>query len=328
MRVLVTGSTGFIGSHLCRALVKAGHRVRAFHRPGSPLSLLSGIEVEHAPGDLTSPETIQAAMENIEVVFHAGAFLGGQGQPGQIYATTVEGTRSVLQAARQAGVKKVIHTSSVAALGVPDNINDLALLDEHHTWNYPPDYWPYGYAKYLAELEVQKAVALGMHAVILNPTTVFGPGDLYRQGSSLVVQVANRQLPFMTTGGMNVVHIDDVIAGHLAALERGANGQRYILGGQNITHVALVSRIAEITGQAAPALVLPPGLIRRLVQPIRLLRPFVHLPVDASMLRLAGYYFYYDLRKAREKLGLGPPKALDISLQEAWEWFRGAGAVV
>ena len=118
-------------------------------------------------------------MQGIEVVFHAAAWMGGHDQPGRQYAVTVEGTRNMLQAARKAGVRRVVHTSSVAALGVPDAArqpNEAQLMNENHTWNYRPDYYPYGYAKYLAELEVQKAVAQGLDVVIVNPTLVFGAG--------------------------------------------------------------------------------------------------------------------------------------------------------
>src|SRR5512142_1632231 len=124
MNVLVTGSTGFLGAQLCRELLAQGHLVRAFHRASSPMRLLEGLEVEHALGDLTQPETIQAAMEGIEAVFHTAAWMGGHDQPGRQYAVTVEGTRNVMQAARKAGVKRVIHTSSAAALGVPRDLHN------------------------------------------------------------------------------------------------------------------------------------------------------------------------------------------------------------
>src|SRR5271169_5018758 len=167
MHILVTGSTGFIGASLCRTLVGKGHQVRAFHRSTSTLRLLDDLPVEHALGDLTQPDTLAPAMEGIEVVFHVAALLGsGQDEEGRMYTVTVEGTRSVLKTARQAGVRRVIHTSSAAALGIPELISPAAgsigkavFMNESHTWNLRPDFWPYGYSKYLAELEVQKALA-------------------------------------------------------------------------------------------------------------------------------------------------------------------------
>lgn len=323
MNVLVTGSTGFLGGQLCRALCAQGHAVRAFHRPTSLTRMLDGLPLEHALGDLTQPESVAAAMQGVEAVFHVAALLGGQESSGRMYAVTVEGTRSILQAAQRAGVRRVVYTSSVAALGVPDFADPGSLpIDENHSWNYRSDRWPYGYAKHLAEGEVQKAVAQGLDAVIVNPTVVFGAGDVYRQSSSIIMQVARRRLPALTEGGLNVVHIQDVVAGHLAALERGVTGERYILGGENMTHVSLVRKIAKITGGAAPLLVLPPALARALVLPMRLAQTFVSLPVAYRSLYLAGYRFYYNTQKALVELGLDQPLPADQAIEDAYAWFK------
>ena len=327
MNVLVTGSTGFVGGQLCRALVERGHSVRAFHRATSNLRLLADLPVEHAIGDLTQPETIQAAMQGIEAVFHVAAQLGGN-EPGRMYTVTVEGTRAVLDAAKEAGVRRVVHTSSVAALGVPEDVPGQRLpgkapfLNEAHTWNYRPDYWPYGYAKYLAELEVQKAVTSGMDVVIVNPTVVFGAGDVYRQDSSIVMQVARHKVGVLAEGGLNAVHVADVVAGQLAALEHGVTGERYILGGQNLTHQELIGKIAAIVGAPVPRVVLPGGLLRAAARPLGLFQQYLDLPVSTSELHLAGYHFYYDNRKAQVELGLQPPRPIEEALREAYEWFK------
>jgi dihydroflavonol-4-reductase len=324
LNVLVTGSTGFIGSQLCRALVERGHTVRAFHRATSNLRMIADLPLEHAVGDLTRPETIQPALQGIEVVFHTAAQLGGD-EPGRMYTVTVEGTRTVLQAALEAGVRRVVHTSSVAALGVPEEVSGSALsrpIDEAHTWNFRPDYWPYGYAKYLAELEVQKAVTSGLDVVIVNPTVVFGAGDNYRQDSSIVMQAARHKVNFLVVGGLNAVHIADVVEGHLAALASGRCGERYILGGVNLTHQELIRKIAAIVGVPVPILVLPGGLLRAAARPMRLLQPFLELPVSASDLHLAGYHFYFDTRKAQVELGLQPPRPIEDALLEAYSWFK------
>ncbi len=330
MNVLVTGSTGFIGAALCRALVVHGHTVRAFHRATSNLRLLNDLPVEHAIGDLTQPETIRAAMQGIEVVFHTAAQLGGAGgnTAGRMYTVTVEGTRSVLRYAQEAGVQRVVHTSSVAALGVPEKSPEPdvpalpSLLDEGHTWNYPPEAWHYGYTKYLAELEVQRAVAGGLDAVIVNPSVVFGAGDIYRRDSSVIMTIARRKLGVLVEGGLNAVHIQDVVQGHLAALECGRCGERYILAGENLSIVELIRKIAAAVGAPAPGLVLPAGLVRRIVPVIRLLQPFLDLPVSANDLRLAGNYFYYDTRKAQVELGLPPSRPLEDAIREAYDWFK------
>jgi dihydroflavonol-4-reductase len=320
MRVLVTGSTGFVGGALCRALLAQGHQVRAFHRPGSALRLLEGLPVEHALGDLTQPETLLPAMQGIEVVFHAAAQLGGKGPLAQFLAVTAQGTRALLQAAQAAGVRRVVHTSSVAALGVPEvgPVKGVGLLDELHTWNYPPERWRYGYAKYQAELEVQRAVAMGMDVVIVNPSIVFGPGDIYRAQSSLVVVQARHPIPVSLPGGSNVVHLDDVVAGHLAALERGRTGERYILGGENLSHTALLRLAADVTGTRAARVVLPVWTAKLLAH----LQPVLHLPIGADELGLAGYQFYYDTGKARRELGLAAPVPARRALQDAYDWFK------
>jgi dihydroflavonol-4-reductase len=331
VKILVTGSTGFIGSHLTRRLVEMGHDVRAFHRATSAPRMLENLPVEHALGDLTQPDSIRSAMRDVEIVFHAAAMLGGRDDPGRMYAVTVEGTRAILQAARAANVQRLVYTSSVAALGVPDLAHSPELhpplINENHTWNYRPQAWPHGYARYLAELEVQRAVAGGLDAVMVNPSLVFGAGDVYRQNSSLVVKIARQRLSLITEGGVNIVHIDDVVGGHLAALERGQCGERYILGGENMTLRALVKMIAEVAGKPPPRVMVPASLVRLLPLPARMLAPFLTMPIDANILRLAGRHFYYDLRKSFSKLGQAPPRPAIQAVTDAYQWFRDVGAV-
>jgi dihydroflavonol-4-reductase len=328
---LVTGSTGFIGSRLCRALLDKGFQVRAFHRSTSQLQLLEGLAVEHANGDLTRPETLADALQGVDVLFHTAAMLAAAEKPGQMYTINVEGTRSLLKAALQAGVQRVVHTSSVAALGIPElwiaENAEPALINENHTWKGSVDIWPYGYSKYAAELEVQKIVASGLDVVIVNPSLVYGPGDMYKQTSSLVVQMAQRRVPVLLEGGINVVHVDDVVTGQLAALEHGRRGERYILGGDNLLVADLIRLSAEVVGCAAPDMVAPAGLLRALARPIGLLQPFITAAIPLSMLRLAGYHFYYDNHKAQDHLGWLPSFTARQALMEAYEWFKQQGAI-
>jgi dihydroflavonol-4-reductase len=331
MTILVTGSTGFIGAALCRALAAQGHSLRAFHRANSNVRLLTGLAFEHAVGDITRPETLIEAMQGIDIVFHTAALMGaGRSNPGRYYTTTVEGTKAVLEAALEAGVKRFVHTSSVAALGIPPpspgRWGQPALMDERRTWNYRADYWPYGYAKYLAEMEVQKAVAKGLDAVIVNPTIVLGAGDIYRQTHSIVMQVARRRVPVVAEGGLNVVHIADVVAGHLAALEHGHKGERYILGAENLTIFEFARRIAAVTGVPHPAIELPAWLVRRLATPLGWAESLLTLPVSTDHLHLAGYAFYYQNRKSRLELGLEYRHTTDQAIADAYAWFTGQGS--
>jgi dihydroflavonol-4-reductase len=326
MDILVTGSTGFVGSAICRALAAQGHRARAFHRATSSLRGLEGLAVEHFVGDLNQPESLAPAMQGAEAVFHVAAVLGGS-DPRRLEAVTVRGTRAVLQAARAAGVRRVVHTSSVAALGIPETgphagqSSPFALLDEHHTWNDKPAGWPYGYAKYLAELEVQAAVAEGLEVVIVNPGFILGAGDIYRTSGSLIAEVARGRIPVTVPGGLNVVHIDDVVDGHLAALERGCPGERYILGGQNMTHTHLLELAAEAAGVRAPTFEIPAGLVHLLQAPMRLAQPFIKAPISPEQLALAGLYFYYDTRKSHDQLGLPTPRPIEDAVREAYTWL-------
>jgi len=274
---------------------------------------------------------VNRAVEGMDAVFHCAAYFSLREDPGAMYSLVVEGTRSLLQAARRAGVKRLVYTSSAAALGVPEEASGSAsqvpvLLDESHTWNYRPQDWYYGYTRYMAELEVQQAVALGLQAVIVNPTLVIGAGDIYRRSVSLVVQVARRRIPGVVLGGINAVHLQDVVDGHLAALERGQNGQRYILGGENLTYMELVGMAAETAGVNPPELVYPTWLARRLSRSLHLLQPFLHLPIKGRMLKLAGHHFYYNTRKA-QTLGLAAPRPVRQALQEAYNWFKETGAI-
>ena len=330
MKILVTGSTGFIGSHLCRALVNAGEHVRAFHRPSSSLEGLAGLAVERAIGDITQPDTLDAAMQGIEVVYHCAAMLGRPENPQLMYRATVEGTRNVLQAALQAGVPRLVHTSSVAALGVPLETQRVANpmpINEHHTWNFRPSRWRYGHAKYLAELEVQYAVAQGLDATIVNPSVVVGAGDLNRVSGEVIINLAHGRIPAAVSGGANIIHIDDVVRGHLAAMKLGKSGERYILGGENLTHLRFLRTIAQIAGVKAPQINLPARLVRSLALPVSFAENWLSLPASGELLNKAGYFFYYDTRKAQQELGFSPTHSIRRAVADAYAWYLGQGVL-
>ena len=196
------------------------------------------------------------------------------------------------------------------------------LLNENHAWNFPPGAWPYGYAKYQAELEVQSAVAGGLDVVIVNPAVVIGAGDIHQVSGNLILQIARGRLPVTIEGGLNVVHVQDVVAGHLAACERGKTGERYILGGENLPHTEFLHRIAQIAGARPPWISLPGRLVRALAGPVRLADRFLRLPVSGQAVRRAGYYFYFDNQKARRELGLPKPLPVDRAITEALQWYR------
>lgn len=325
MKALVTGATGFIGGALCRELCARGWQVRALKRENSLTTLLDALPLEQVTGDLTQPDTIRAAIEGMDVVFHAAALLRGRGDLAVALPVTVEGTHTVAEAARQAGVKRLVHVSSVAALGTPAELpvgTPQMLMDETHTWNGDPQQWAYSYAKYRAEMEIQRAVAQGLDAVIVNPTIVIGAGDIYRQSSSIIQRVARRKLHISVDGGFNLIHIGDVVDGILAAFEKGETGERYILGNLNATITSYLKSIANVTGGDPPGIVLPGGLVRSGIGVYRLASRFFDLPVEPEMLHQAGKYFYVTNEKAARKLGWEPRRTIESAIREAYEWFQ------
>ena len=194
-------------------------------------------------------------------------------------------------------------------------------MNENSTWNLRSDYWAYGYGKYLAELEVQKAVAKGVDVVITNPSYVVGPGDIYRKKNSPFVQISIGKVPFIPTGGVNVVHIDDVVRGHLAAMEYGKRGERYILGNENLTFQTLIKKISAVSQSANPKSRISGKIIRPLVNPLRLIKKMINLPIPIEMLRFAGYGFYVDNQKSIKELNLKYEHSSEDAFRDAFSWF-------
>jgi dihydroflavonol-4-reductase len=329
--VLVTGSTGFLGSNLCRGLIDAGFHVRAFHRQTSSLKLIEGLGLESAVGDLTRLETLVDAMQGVDAVFHTASKVDyWRGEDG-MYQSTVGGTRNVLEAALETGVKRVVYTSSVAALGVPDvkvpGNHPPLFMNETHVWNYRPEWFRYGHAKHLAEMEVQSAVARGLDAVIVNPSMVLGPGDVNRISGEIVIQVARGIVFLGIPGGMNGIHVRDAVRGHLLALERGRCGERYILGAENKTFLEFIQLTAEVVGRKPPKHVIPSWVLRPMASPLDFLCRFVPMPFNGDLLRFSNQPMFYDTRKAQEELGLKDLLPIRTAIQDAYKWYKAQGMV-
>ena len=259
MRVLVTGATGFIGSHIARSLVASGATVRLLRRSDSPTALIDGLGAELIVGDVLQPTTLPAACRGMEAVIHCAAQMGGGGPPAARLESHILGTRNLLGAATQAGVSRFVYTSSVAALGVPDHApsdtpDGARPRDETDEWTGDPRRWPYGYAKLRAEQLVCQAAAEGLGAVIVNPALVIGAGDRRHGSNVLVWNILHGRVPPLVPGGLNVVDVTDVAEGHLAALERGRAGERYLLCGENRTLTDLILTTARLLGRRAPPL--------------------------------------------------------------------------
>ena len=321
---LVTGATGFVGSNLVAALADRGWRVRVLLRPTSSRAALEGLAYEEFLGDVLDAESVARAMAGVEWVFHVAAVAHyWRTSAAHMYRVNVEGTRIVMAAALRAGVARVVHCSSCAALGVPERGRPA---DESHAFNIPPERFHYGHSKLLAEEEVQHAVAAGLPAVIVNPCVIIGPRDVNFISGSLIKEALRGLLRVLPPGGMSIVHVDDVIAGHLAAAERGVPGERYILSGENLTHWE-VGRIVCRTVGVRPPLAIIPGIVLPAAAACasafeRLAGP--RLPINSDQLRLSRENMYYDGTKARQAFGLNP-KPASVAIEDAYRWYREHG---
>jgi dihydroflavonol-4-reductase len=264
-QVLVTGGTGFVGSRLTQELVRRGQRVKVLARPGSSRRALQGIDparLEIVEGDVTIGHTVYRALSGCHALFHVAAeFKMWDRRPSKILDAAIVGTRETLLAAKARGIEKVVVTSSTAAIGAT---RDPIEIDESFTFNRE-DSAPYIAAKRRGEEVALEMAEQGLPVVVVNPATIIGPGDYKPTPSAdLLLTFLRWNMPFgfpCPPGGFSVVDIDDVVAGHIAAMDRGRVGQRYILGGTNTTNEDLFTTLAEITGLRGPGWKVPPGLV-------------------------------------------------------------------
>lgn len=326
MKALVTGATGFIGSNVVRALVEKDYQVRALVRPNSGRRNLEGLEIESVEGDVRDRDSLRRAVEGCGLVFHVAALYSFWVRPRRlIYEVNVEGTRNVLQIAREKGVERVVHTSSVAALGLRE---DGRPADEETPVNFENIIGDYKKSKYLAE-QVALEFAKEMPVVIVNPSFPVGPHDIKPTPTGqVIVDFLNRRMPAYMETGMNVVAVEDVALGHLLAAEKGRVGERYILGGENLTMRQLLALLAEITGLPAPRVRLPYYPILGLSY---LNAAFCSLSgttprMTPETIRLSRHYMFFDPSKAVKELGL-PQTPAKEALRRAVEWFRANGYV-
>lgn len=322
--VLVTGATGFVGSRLCRALAAEGCRVRALRRPTSNLSALEGLRLELITGDILDPESLARAVRGVDLVFHVAAESAYWRRPDDVLRSAVAGTRYMLEAALQEGVTKVVLTSSVAAMGVPLHGE---LLTEGHTFRLPQAFFPYGYAKYQSELTALRLSEGRLHLVIVNPSIVLGPGDLYQISGSLITETARGRAFVYNDGGANYIHVDDVAAGHIAAAAHGRPGERYILGGENLTHRQALRSIAQMVGVRPPWLHLPDALVPAAGALLDVAGRFVRLPMNGAQMRISRQRLFCDTAKAQAELGFTSTRTFRQAAQEAYDWYRSAGMI-
>jgi len=324
LKALVTGGTGFVGSHIVRALNEAGHTARVLHRKSSRLDVLEGLTYESVIGDILDESALRQACAGCDWVFHVAAVADyWRADKTRMYEANVEGTRRVLAAARDTGVRRVIFTSSAAAVGLRA---DGQPSDETEPFNMPPERFPYAHSKFLAEQAVQEVVRGGQDVVITNPVIVMGPGDLNMISGTYITQVKRfGPLVPVTSGGIAVIDVRDVVRMHLAAAERGRTGERYILSAANYPHREWLGMIADVVGVRRPFIPTPSFLLPIGAALIDLARKLgINTPIDSNQARLGGRNIYFNPAKAWTELGQ-PQIDMRQSLQDTYDWYREHG---
>jgi dihydroflavonol-4-reductase len=315
--ILVTGASGFIGWHVARMLAEAGHRVRALVRPGSQVR---EIEVEAVTGDLRDPESLQRAASGCGLVFHVAAdYRLWAAHPQELYDSNVGGTRNLLEAAKKAGVERVVYTSTVGCIGVPQD----GLGDEASPVSIEDMSGAYKRSKFQAEQAALEFAGNGLPVVIVNPTAPVGDHDVKPTPTGkIVLDFLKGDMPAFIDTGLNLVDVRDAAKGHLLAAERGKPGERYILGCENLTLAEILRRLAQLSGRKAPSMRLPygvayaAGLASTAWANVTGSEPRV--PLDA--VRMARKKMFVSHEKAKRDLGF-VPSAVDGALTRAIEWF-------
>ena len=311
---LLTGATGFIGSHVAQLLIERGDSVRVLVRRGSSLE---DLDVERVTGDILDRRAVRRAMRGIERLFHVAGTTSLVAPRERVLAVNLEGTRIVLEEALRAGVQRVVYTSSVAAIGPAPR---GATADETNIWDAGRYAIPYVDSKHEAEVEALRLLARGLPVVTVNPTVVLGAGDPGRSSTALVRRFLRRQIPAYVDGTLNIVGVSDVARGHLLADERGVVGERYILGNRNFTLDRLFADLGRLSGVEPPAVKLPVSV------GLALASAAGHVPLGVSMpaateIRAASLNWAFRNTKAKRELSWRPGPHEDC-LEETIDWYR------
>ena len=322
---LVTGATGFVGSAVARALLARGRRVRVLARPNSDRRNLAGLAVEIAEGAMEDPCSLARAVAGCRYVYHVAAdYRIWVPDPAPMFRANVDGTRDLLTAALEAGAERVVYTSSVATLGLVPG----GSADEETPSSLDDMIGPYKRSKFAAE-EVARELARkrGLPVVIVNPSTPVGPGDIKPTPTGrLIVEAARGQMPAFVDTGLNIVHVDDVAEGHLAAAENGRIGERYILGGENMALAEILAEVAQTAGRRPPRLRVPHSVLfpvavgAELAARVTGRDPFVTL----DGVRMSRKKMYFSSEKASRELGYRSRPARE-AIADAVGWFRENG---
>jgi dihydroflavonol-4-reductase len=330
MTTLLTGATGFVGAGVLRSLVAAGHHVRALVRPNSDRRNLSGIDCEIVTGDLVEPLSLPRALRGCEAVFHVAAdYRLWVPDREKMHRTNVQGTVDLFRAAVAAGVSRIVYTSSVATLRLR---SDGFPADEASHAELSDIIGAYKQSKFLAEREVKRLVEKdGMPVIIVKPTAPFGPGDVKPTPTGrMIMEAASGRMPAYVNTGLNVVHVDDVAAGHLLAYDRGVVGESYILGGENRTLQWILETVAELAGRPPPRVRLPHWFVTPIAyvaEGVTRVRGGGEPMITLDGVRMARKLMYFSSAKAQRELGYTARPAVE-ALRDQIDWFCNNGYVV
>ncbi len=324
MKVLLTGATGFLGSNLLKELNHQGFEVRIMNRKGSDLSLIEDQKFESINGDITDKSSVEEACKGCEGVFHlAGLIAYDPRQRALMERVNIGGTQNVVDACRNNGIQRLLYLSSVVAIGASF---DKKPLDENSPYNVSHLNLGYFETKHAAENIVREAALKGdFHASMINPTTIYGPGDALKGSRKTQLKVAKGNFKFYTSGGVNVVHVDDVLHCILKAYEKGENGERYIVGSENILIKELFERIANIAKVEPPKTLMP----NFLVHGIGHLGDFMNKiglkgPITSENAWTSTLYHWFDSSKAQKAFSF-TPKPANEALEESIRWSKENG---
>ncbi|OFV84050.1 MAG: hypothetical protein A2620_03975 [Acidobacteria bacterium RIFCSPHIGHO2_01_FULL_67_28] len=320
MKVLVTGGTGFLGANLVHHLVTRGDQVRVLKRRRTPPDILAGLPVEFVEGDVTDADSLLRACQGVEGVYHVAALVSyWRPRRAWQHRVNVEGTRNVVEAAARAAVRRIVHTSSIAAIGFRA---DGQPADEDTQWNWGPHDIGYCTTKHLGEQEALEGNARGLEVVVVNPAVIFGPRDVHRNTGRLLTMVAHHSVLVWPDGVITTCDVDDVCAGHVAAMERGRPGRRYILGGEHWRFPDLIHAVAELLGKKVRVLAAPEWLESLVAWSLygmsRVTRREPALtPELVTVRRLVGTY---SSARALRELGF-PQTPLRQTLEKTYRWY-------
>lgn len=322
MKALVTGASGFIGSHIALALNEKGYQVRCMTRNKRDPLHLSDKGIEIVEGDLLNEESLKNALKDQDYLFHAAAYYSfWVPNPKQMYDINVEGTRKIFELAGENNIKKIIYTSTVGTIGLPGDGtpgNENTPYHPHHLKGH------YKISKYQAEQVALDMSGKGIPIVIVNPSAPMGPGDIKPTPTGqIIVDFLNRKMPAYTDTGLNVVDVRDVAIGHVLAAHHGMVGQKYILGNQNMSLKEILDLLSEITGLSSPSIKIPNFVL----PPIATISSFFgkllnfEPRVTPDAVKMAQRYMYFDPTKAIQELGMTQRPVRD-TLTDAVKWFR------